>query len=67
MSQENYPEGWAKVTLMVSPEGEMHAIGGDQGPGDPRADLPYTGLERIKERMRGHIPLTEEAEYTLEQ
>ena len=66
MSQESYPKGWAKITLMVSPEGEMHAIGGEQAPGDPRADKPYIGLERIKERMRGRIPLTEEAEFPVE-
>lgn len=47
---ESYPKDWVRVTLMVSPAGEMHAIDGDRAEGDPRDDLPYIGLERIKAR-----------------
>jgi hypothetical protein len=43
---ENYIPGWVRLELMVSPEGEMHAIGGERGPGE--GDTPYIGLERIK-------------------
>jgi hypothetical protein len=43
---EEYPEDWARVVLMVSPDGEMNAIGGDREPGE--GDAPYVGLERIK-------------------
>lgn len=50
MSHESYPNSWARVVLMVSPTGEMHAIDGDREPGDPLADLPYVGLERIKKK-----------------
>ncbi len=44
---EHYPKDWALVCVMVSPLGTIHAIGGDRAPGDPSADLPYIGLERI--------------------
>lgn len=53
---ESYPKDWARVTLMVSPTGEMHAIAGDRAPGDPLADLPYIGLERIKARYTRPLP-----------
>lgn len=47
---ETYPENWAKVTLMVSPDAkEIHAIGGDRVPGD--GDMPYLGFERILNRI----------------
>lgn len=46
--REGYPPDWAHVSLMVSPTGEIHAIGGEQTGADPLADNPYTGLERIK-------------------
>jgi hypothetical protein len=52
MPHETYPPHWAKVTLMVSPTGEMHAIAGDRADGDPSTDLPYIGLQRIEERTR---------------
>jgi len=45
---EGYPLDWARIELMVSPTGEMHAIGGDRAAGDPAADLPFVGLERIR-------------------
>jgi hypothetical protein len=51
---ERYPSSWAKVTLMVSPKGEMHAIGGDQELGE--GDMPYIGLDRIKERLKDTPP-----------
>ena len=51
---ERYPSSWAKVTLMVSPKGEMHAIGGDQELGE--GDMPYIGLDRIKERLKDTSP-----------
>ncbi len=53
---ESYPKTWAKQTLMVSPSGEMHAIDGERATGDPRADLPYIGLERIKARISKTVP-----------
>lgn len=56
VTQEGYPKDWAKVVLMVSPKGEIHAIDGDRGPGDPRADLPYIGLERIKAKFEPKYP-----------
>jgi hypothetical protein len=43
---EGCPSNWAKVVMMVSPKGEMHAVGGDREPG--HGDMPYVGLERIK-------------------
>jgi hypothetical protein len=46
-TNEGYPEDWARVVLMVSPDGmTLHAIGGDRGPGD--GDMPYVGLERLR-------------------
>ena len=51
---ERYPSSWAKVTLMVSSKGEMHAIGGDQELGE--GDMPYIGLDRIKERLKDTPP-----------
>jgi hypothetical protein len=48
-AREGYPPDWVRVDLMVSPAGEMHAIGGKRADGDPLADLPFIGLERIKE------------------
>jgi hypothetical protein len=50
VSEEGYPSDWARVVLMVSPKGEMHAIGGDREPGE--GDTPYIGLERINARIR---------------
>lgn len=42
---ETYPPDWKQVNLMVSPTGEIHAIGGDRvGNGD----TAYLGLEVIK-------------------
>lgn len=56
--EERYPSDWKKVILMVSPEGEMHAIGGDRDPG--QGDQPYVGLERIKStHISKSIPKTE--------
>ena len=52
MSNKSYPKDWARVTLMVSPTGEMHAVDGDRDPGDPQCDLAYTGFERIKARCK---------------
>jgi hypothetical protein len=46
-ANEEYSPGWATVKLSVSPDGEMHALGGDRGPGDPDTDRAYIGLERI--------------------
>ena len=43
---EAYPNDWVRLSLMVGPSGEMHAIGGDRVPGD--GDTPYVGLERLK-------------------
>jgi hypothetical protein len=49
---EGCPRGWARVVLMVSPDGkELHAIGGDREHGD--GDMPYIGLERIKKASAG--------------
>ncbi len=44
---EAYLTGWARLVLMVSPAGEYHVVDGDREDGDPLADRPYTGLERI--------------------
>jgi len=44
--RERYPDGWVRVELMISPDGEMHAIGGDRKEG--LGDQPYIGLERMK-------------------
>lgn len=48
-STESYPSEWARVVLMVSPAGEMHAIGGDREVGE--GDTAYVGLERIKKYL----------------
>lgn len=37
------------MTLAVSPSGEMHALGGERGPGDPNSDRAYLGLDRVNE------------------
>lgn len=50
---EGYPPDWARVVLMVAPDGEMHAIGGDQPPGE--GDKPFIGLDRIKAAHAQHI------------
>ncbi len=47
MSVEGYPDDWARVELIVSPNGLAHAISGDRTPGE--GDQPYIGLERIKQ------------------
>lgn len=40
--QDGYPSDWARVTLMVSPDGKLvHAIGGDREAG------AFIGLERL--------------------
>jgi hypothetical protein len=46
---EWYLPGWAVVTLSVSPDGEMHGLGGERGPGDTDSDRRYVGLDRINE------------------
>jgi len=47
VKHEGYPAGWARVVLMVSPDGsEANAVGGDREPGD--GDTAYIGLERMK-------------------
>ncbi len=45
-TDEQYPDDWARVDLMVSPDGEMHAIGGERE--HPNCDSAYVGLERIQ-------------------
>lgn len=51
-AHEGYPEGWAKVTLMVSPDGNsIHAVAGDREPGI--GDTDYTGFKRIMCRIHG--------------
>ena len=45
-AEEAYPPSWVRVDLMVSPTGEMRAIGGEREDGE--GDVPYIGLERIK-------------------
>ena len=52
---EDYPKDWARVELMVSPSGEMHAIAGDQEPGE--GDRAYIGLERIKANRMSLVEL----------
>lgn len=51
MKQDNetYLPGWAILKLAVAPNGELNALGGDRGPGDPNSDRSYIGLERINE------------------
>ena len=49
-SREGYPGNWAMATVMVSPQGEIHAIGGDRERGE--GDTPYIGLERILTRIK---------------
>ena len=49
--QERDPDGWARVVLLVSPTGNFYAIGGERAPGDPRSDRPYTGKERLDQRI----------------
>jgi len=53
---EQYPEGWVRLDLMVSPEGEAHAIGGEQQEGE--GDMPFLGLLRVQIQPR---PETAEA------
>jgi hypothetical protein len=53
---EGYPQDWVKVVLMVSPRGEIHAVGGDRAEGV--GDMPYIGFERIKaEQIELPVPL----------
>jgi len=46
---EGYPSSWKKVTLMVSPTGELHAIGGDRAPGD--GDTEFYGLTLLQRKF----------------
>lgn len=46
---EGYPASWVRVSLRVSPSGEIHAIGGDRD-GD-EGDCQYPGLDRINARI----------------
>lgn len=57
---ESYAPGWARVVLMVSPAGEMHAVGGDQESGPKGAEMPYIGLERILRRLSANSQPAEE-------
>lgn len=52
MSAEKYREGWVRVVLQVSPDGEFNAVAGDREQGDPLADLPYIGMERLKAAIK---------------
>lgn len=52
---EGHPAHYAKVTLLVSENGDMHAIDGEQAPGNPEEDRPFIGLERIKRAHERHI------------
>lgn len=53
-ANEGYPPTWARVVLMVSPTGELHAIGGDVP--CPIGDAVYTGLDRIKRYWKYNSP-----------
>ena len=46
---EGYPKSWVKLIAMVSPAGEVNAIGGDREPGD--GDMPYPGLDLLNNRI----------------
>ena len=49
---ESYPKNWARVTLMVSPTGEMHAIAGDRAPGGQ-------GMKKKKKKKKNRDPHAE--------
>lgn len=51
---EGYPPDWVKLTVMVSPRGEIHAIDGDREDGD--GDTAYIGLERLERRIERRWP-----------
>jgi NTP pyrophosphatase (non-canonical NTP hydrolase) len=53
MSEESYPTGWVKATLMINPKtNEIHAIGGDREEGE--GDTKYIGFEIIKKLIKGY-------------
>jgi NTP pyrophosphatase (non-canonical NTP hydrolase) len=53
MSEESYPVGWVKATLMInSKTNEIHAIGGDREEGE--GDTKYIGFEIIKELIKDY-------------
>ena len=52
---EGYPADWARVVLMVSPDGnQFHAIGGDREPGE--GDTAYIGRERLISHINNTTP-----------
>lgn len=53
---EGCPASWVRVVLRVSPEGEMHAIGGDRDGSPDDGDCPYPGLDRINARIKQVVP-----------
>jgi len=59
-NEEKYPEGWARLVLMVNPETEeIHIIGGDREPGE--GDTGYLGAGVINRLtslryIKGSIP-----------
>src|SRR5690349_2502395 len=48
MSEQNesYPADWKRVTVIVSPSGNIHALSGDRD-GAPGTDASYPALEQI--------------------
>lgn len=49
---EGYPPDWVHLHLMVAPNGEQHAVGGDRAPGE--GDMPYIGFERMQADYNRH-------------
>ncbi len=49
MANESYPASCVRVVLMVSPDGELHAIDGKREDGD--GDTAYVGLARINKKI----------------
>jgi hypothetical protein len=61
---ERYPKDWVRLDLIVAPDGQYHAIGGDREMGT--GDTPYVGLERINQRLfvtRHDVPAEDQWPY----